>query len=491
MTKSADAAPVAVGSGMWGEIQNHADRRRCYRLVPTGELVAKQRNQLDRLRERARWAGVAPVLDNGEGDVVERDGRYYDIVTYELELDATLAQIVAGPSLEQRLAAVATALRALPGWWGRVEGMIPAGADIAFSHGRPYLLELPAWGVPAVGTLLRAPERIPYLAPEVVRGAAEPDRAADVYALVVTALRCFLEPPSAEPERLLHWAAAGRAEDGPSRLPHWMLQVGAVTDTLAHLRGVLAAGHAERLAADPAEIADRLDHCREGMDPLAAVQRLREERNPERALHLAHTILLTDPSYELLVQAAELSYRDLHSPQPVEAWDLLERAVRLEQGRREAYMTQFALVSRFRRDLAGRLSDAVDPSFAERMDATVRTAFDHLPPDGADGKSAKAHDLAVYLLERGKATDANQAAYEWLTEKGRLAWWRFDLMIDYARSFMLLDRLDEAEAVAEKVRDGLRRVRANQSMGDAEIGAYGHRLNNLRHELRKRREEGS
>jgi len=489
MTTPVEAEPVLVGGGMWGEIHSLPDRRRCYRLVPTDELIAQQRVQLDRLRERARWPGVAPLLENEERDVTERKGHFYDVVTYELELDATLGQVVAGPRPEQRLAAVAAVLRALPGWWGRVEGMIPADADIVFSRGRPYLLELPAWGVPAVGTLLRSPERIPYLAPEIVRGVAGPDRAADVYALTVAALRCFLEVPTAEPERLLHWAATGRPEDGPSRLPHWMQQVGVVTETLAYLRRVLAAGHAERLAIGPAEIADRLDRCRESMDPLAAVRWLRENGNPERALHLAHTILLTDPSYELLVLAAELSYKDLHAPQPLEAWDLLERAVRMQQGRREAYMTQFALVGRFRHDLAGRLSDAVDPSFAERMDATVRTAFDHLPPDGADGKGAKAHDLATYLLERGKAEDANQAAYDWLTKKGRLEWWRFDLMIDYARSFMVLGRLDDADAVAKEVQVGLQRVRANQSMNDAEIGVHGRRLNNLRHDLRRRREE--
>jgi hypothetical protein len=489
MPTPVEAEPVPAGGGIWGEIHSLPDRRRCYRLVPTDELIAKQRVQLDRLRERARWPGVAPLLENEEGDVAEREGHFYDVITYELEMDATLGQVVAGPRPEQRLAAVATVLRALPGWWGRVEGMIPVGADIVFSRGRPYLLELPAWGVPAVGTLLRSPERIPYLASEIVRGVAGPDKAADVYALTVTALRCFLEPPAAEPERLLHWAAAGRPEDGPSRLPHWMRQVGVVTDTLTYLRGVLAAGQDERLAIEPAEIADRLDRCRESMDPLVAVRRLREDGNPERALHLAHTILLTDPSYELLVLAAELSYKDLHSPQPLEAWDLLERAVRMQQGRREAYMTQFALVSRFRQDLARRLSDAVDPSFAERMDATVRTAFNHLPPDGAEGKGAKAHDLAVYLLGRGKAADANEAAYAWLTRTGRLEWWRFDLMIDYARSFMLLDELDKADAVAGQVRKGLQQVRANQSMSDTEISVHGRRLNNLQHDLRRLREE--
>jgi hypothetical protein len=268
-----------------------------------------------------------------------------------------------------------------------------------------------------------------------------------------------------------------------------MHQVGVVTETIVYLRGVLAAGHDERLATDPVDIACQLDRCRESMDPLVAVRELRKDGNPERALHLAHTILLTEPSYELLVLAAELSYKDLHSPQPLEAWDLLERAVRMQQARREAYMTQFALVGKFRHDLARRLSGAVDPSFAERMDATVWTAFDHLPPDGAEGKVSKAHDLTVYLLERGKAEDANRAAHEWLTRTGRLEWWRFDLMLDYARSFMLLDRLDEADAVAETVRRGLQRVRSNQSMNDAEIGIYGNRLNSLRNDLRRLREE--
>ena len=156
------------------------------------------------------------------------------------------------------------------------------------------------------------------------------------------------------------------------------------------------------------------------------------------------------------------SYQERHPSQPLEAWDLLERAVRMQQGRREAYMTQFALVGRFRHDLARLLSDAVDPSFAERMDATVGTAFDHLPPDGAEGKGAKAHDLVVYLLERGQAENANQAAYAWLNMSGRLESWRFDLMIDYARSFMLLGQLDQADAVAATVRQGLERVRANR-----------------------------
>ena len=62
-------------------------------------------------------------------------------------------------------------------------------------------------------------------------------------------------------------------------------------------------------------------------------------------------------------------------------------------------------------------------------------------------------------------------------------------MIDYARSFILLGQLDQADAVAATVQQGLQRVRANQSMKDAKIGVYGHRLNSLRNDLERLREE--
>ena len=62
-------------------------------------------------------------------------------------------------------------------------------------------------------------------------------------------------------------------------------------------------------------------------------------------------------------------------------------------------------------------------------------------------------------------------------------------MIDYARSFMLLDDLDKADAVAEQVRKGLQQVRANQSMSQADISVHGHRLINLQRDLQRLREE--
>ncbi len=81
MPTPVEAEPVPAGGGIWGEIHSLPDRRRCYRLVPTDELIAKQRVQLDRLRERARWPGVAPLLENEEGDVAEREGHFYDVIT--------------------------------------------------------------------------------------------------------------------------------------------------------------------------------------------------------------------------------------------------------------------------------------------------------------------------------------------------------------------------------------------------------------------------
>ncbi|MEV0588015.1 hypothetical protein [Nonomuraea sp. NPDC050310] len=486
MTAAETDEPVPLGQAMWGRLLSAPYRRRCDRLIPAEHLTGDHRAALAARRERARFPGIAPLLA-AEGTEVVRDddGRFNDIVRYEVSIDGTLGQAIDGARPADRLAAVAMALRALPGWWQRVEGMLPGEADIVFSHGNVFLLELPAWGAPPLAALMEVRERIPYLAPEIVRGDGGPDRASDLYALVVMALRCFVELPSAEPGRMLHWAASGSLDELPSRLPLWARDVSAVRDTLSYLRGVLALGREERAVLDPAEVADRLDRCREAMNPLVAVRQIRETGNPEGALHLAYTIRLTEPSYELLVLAGELAYRHLHTPQPMEAWDLLEQAVQLEPGRREAYLAQFDLVNRFARRLAKQLSEAIDPSFAERMDATILRAFEHLPPEGKDERT---HELVVYLLSRGRANLANEVIYGRLMRDDRLHWWLFDLMVDYARSFMALGRHRDAAQIAETARLGLIKVRENRSMSDEKIHGYGRKLSELQRDLHDHRQ---
>lgn len=474
-----------VGVGRRGTLYRAPTRQRCYRLIPGAELSADHRDELKRWQGQPRRSGLAPVVANDAGDDQQHlGGRWYQVVCYETGARHSLADALADPEPANRVDAVIAALRVVPRWWESLgPGMLPMPADIVLTDTGPQLLPLPCWGAPSFTELMAGPERVLHLAPNVARGQVEVGRSEDLFALVVAALRCFGTSPDVDPERLLHRAACAVAPSGErleGRLPAWMRRVGpirAVLDELRELTGLAATG-------DVARLVDRLQRAREAMDPVSAVRSLRDANEPHQALSLARTILVDDPHYDVLVLAATIAYKD--AGLPLEALTLLDRAVRIDPERVEAYAEQMSVIGDLWTTVLALLADAIDDSFTRRLDTTIQTAFGHLT-EAMRREHAPA--MASHLIRQGKLREANVFAYRWLHGDNGLMWWRFDLILAYATTFLLLNRRDEARQIAGVIRQGLRRVRDNRSMDASVIDFYRLLLAQLEEELRDEDED--
>jgi hypothetical protein len=469
-----------AGPGMWGSIYRAPQRRRWYRIIPGDELDADRWSQLGELRNRPRRRDLVPILREGT-DQRQFGGAWYQVVCYETEARQCLADQIVGPDPVGRIAAVATASRALPGWWeAGLTGFIPMPADIVLADDWPLCLPLPSWGPPSIGEIFAEPGRIAHLAPELIRGSGPAGRASDIFTFAVMALRCFTGLDDGDAETLLHRAACAALTSGPSsgsRLPFWMRRmkpIQAAYEKLLELTGPDAEPRAE---ADPLDVADLLDRTRDAMNPLTAVRLLREAGQPRQAVDLAHGVLLDGPSYDALILAARIAGHDLRAP--LEALSLLERAVEADPDRAEAYLEQISIIADGRVGLLGGLAD----SFTQRVDGTIRTAFDKLPPQT---RREQAHEMAGYLIGRDAVAEANTLVHQWLhDEAGTLMWWRLDLMLDYAETFLLLGHLGSARDLATAVKQALGRLRDNRQLPQLEIHENGMRLARLEVRIRE------
>ncbi|MER6689900.1 hypothetical protein [Streptomyces minutiscleroticus] len=471
-----------AGAGWWGSLYRAPHHRRWYRLIPVEELSGRHRSELLAWQARPRRPDLVPVVPTDRSDQRQFAGRWFQVVCYETDARRSLAHAVAEDEPADRIASVAGVLRALPGWCAAVgAGLVALPADVVLAGHRPLLLPLPSWGPPPLGRVLAEPERLAHLTPEAARGLPVGVRPPGLHALLVAALRCFEELPDGEAGRLLQRTACAalftdQRRDG--RLPSWMRRVAPVRDVRRLLRDLTGFDPAAAGAADPLHLADILDTARSAMDPVTAVRARRAEGEARLAVGLAHAALVDRPDYDLLLLAAEIAREDLRDP--LEALSLLERAVQTSSERTEAYAEQLSIIGGLWSVLQGRLAGAIDRSFAERLEATARTAFDRLPPAQ---RRDKAHEMARCLIGQGRLAEANAFVHRWLHDGGTLMWWRFDLMLDYAETFLLLGRTDAAGQVAQEVRAGLGRVRQNGQMPHQEIHRYGMRLADFDHAL--------
>lgn len=475
-----------AGVGWWGTLYRAPRRRRWYRLIPVEEINGEQRSELLAWQTRPRRPDLVPVVPGEQGEQRQLAGRWFQVVCYETDAGRSLADALAGREPAGRVASVADALRALPGWRAAIgPELVPLPADIVLAGHGPLLLPLPAWGAPSLGEVFAEPERLAHLTPEAARGVPAGDRDPGLHALGVAALRCFEEPPDADTERLLQRAAcatvfAPRPRD--SRLPSWMRRVEPVRAVREQLRALTGPRTAGKVNLDPLLLSDALDEARRAMDPVVPVRALRAAGEPRKAVGLAQAALVDRPGYALLLLAAEIAHQDLRDP--LEALSLLERAVQADPERGEAYAAQLSITGGLWSVVQGRLAGATDGSFAHRLLTTARTAFDRLPPGL---RRDHAHEMALCLIGQGELREANAFVHQWLHDGDTLMWWRFDLMLDYAETFLLLGRLDAAEQVADQVRAGLRRVRESGRMTQRDIHRHGMRYADFVRDLHERR----
>lgn len=464
-----------AGVGWWGLLYRAPRRRRWYRLIPVSELDAEQRDGLAAWQSRARRADLVPVLADPLGDQRPLAGHWFQVVCYESDAERSLAEAIEQDGAAERADWVAEVLRAFPGWRAAIgPGLVPLPADVVLAAHRPLLLPLPGWGPPSLEQVFAEPERLAYLTPETARGVAE-EREPGLYALAVAARSCFEALPAGEPGRLLQRAAcavpfADQRRDG--RLPSWMRRVEQVEAVRERLRALT--GPLPETAADPRALAEAMDAASRAMDPLTAARSLQAAGRAREAVGLAHAALVDRPGYRLQLLAAQIARQDLK--EPFEALSLLERAVQADPERAEAREEQLSIISELWSKGSRKVIAAFDGSFATRLDETAGAAFDALPePKRRD----RAHQMVGCLIGQGRLAEANALAHHWLFRGDTLLWANFELMLDYAETFLMLGELDATGQVAEQVRAGLRRVRDGQQLSQAEIHRHGRRLARL------------
>lgn len=487
-----------AGTGWWGSLYRAPRRHRWYRIIPAEDLTAPQRETLDDWLMRPRQSGLVPIVPSSPGELgglrklggqYEFGGRWFQVVCYDTDERRTLADVIDDPRPARRAEAAAAALRALPGWRDSVgPGLTPLPADIILDRRcRPLLLPMPGLGTPPLLRILGAAERAAHLTPEEARGVPPGKRAPDLHALGVAALRCFEALPAIEAGLLLQRAACGTVfthQASDSRIPAWMHRTDPIRAALEQLTSLTGAGEPGPADDDPRRLAGVLESACRAMDPVLAVQSLREAGDPRQALRLAQSILVSEQSYQLLLDAADIAEQDLR--EPLEAWSLLDRAAELDPSRATAHVERLRIVTGICA-VASRLgTGSAGRSFLARLRESAQDAFNHLPPPS---RRAHAHEMTCCLIRTGQLEEANTFAHRWLHDGDTLLWWSFSLMLDYAETFIGLRRLEEAAQVLDGVRWGLDEALEQGKATRREIHPHGQRLGELDRTLLDARNE--
>ena len=462
-----------VGPSSWGNVFRSTSQPSLYRLVSLADAPLELRQRCRDLAHRPRQRSIAPVVEVEQANI---EGRHTFILRYELDPDCSLVDVLVHKDLEARLAYAERTFRSLPLWRDKLHlGLLPMPADIMFVGVTPYYLPIPEGAHPSMADLWEIPERCWYLAPQLVRGldALSWKAHADVYAFGAIVLQCFFELCAIEsaPEALT--LAATGALHSPdrlsSRLPFWLDQLGACENALDVLRRAVHPSPEVRSAVDPTALADELAKCRQGVDPGAAVAKLRLQDRPVEALAVLDDILLEQPGYELFILAGDVAFHDMR--EPLQAIDRYERAIKHSPGKSDAYERQFdaALIM---------IELGLEPP--AQLDKMMQRNYDGAPFD-----ETRELNMARYFLWRNAYQQAEAFVYPRLFEGGQYAWWKFDLALSYAAAKLGSARLDEAEPLLADIKS---RLLAATHIPPEEKYAHGSRLSELEvtlHELRQ------
>ena len=387
-------------------------------------------------------------------------------------------------------------LRALKGWWqwwgglNHSEGRGPLlvlPADIVFYRQKtPYLLPLPYWQLPEIGDVFSEPARGLYFAPELVRIDSRRDLGNSVdmwenldrYAMGAILLQCFhIMPKNKDGSAMLELVANGsifHKSRLQSSLPFWLERADATKQAKAAVYKLIAVDAKQRRIINLQTLADELAAYRLRMDPYVAAVELRDNGRPFEAFSLIQDILLTEESDELLILAAEIAAQLL--ARPLEAVDLLERAINNNPQCTEAYSTQFKILSAA--DHLIPLSDLIkkQSNTGAQIDEKIYRDFQHMP---VEEQQALETIMADYLLWRQKWDAAAKFIYPRLFDEGKPLWHKYELNLSYACALLGLKALNNAHSQLSNIRLKLEEALNRKSITGDEAQFYGYQLQSL------------
>ena len=471
-----------IGISMRGWIYRSSHSGKYGRLLLVEDVPLECRNKIQEWMNTATPAGVARI---SEARYLPGSDEFY-LVCYQTSAGtSTYANLLATAGPQERLAAALRVMRQVS-VWHKVLGspILPMPADIIFAtDGSPLLLPFPPFNLPRIDAIFAEPERGLYLAPEVVLGRADKDgNALDTYTTGILMMQSFRKlPAQLEPTLVLTRAANGSlisSQPEMSLLPFWMERVRATKMALTIIRRLLSPDSAIRRDIKLEKEYSTLESCISGMAGYPAVQEMRQNNQSESAFALLQDVLIFEESYELLLLGSQIVGSDLQ--RPLAALDLLERAIKLDPARPEAYRAhlEFLIESPLNQQMVDLFRG--NSSLADDFDVSVDRDIALL---GGTIKGALEENLAIFLVWRGQSMRALNFIYPRLFENGNFAFWKFHLNLLYAEALMGGGMLDEAEKQLESIQKGLILVTQNKTFQTTEIHKWGGQMDNLRRKL--------
>ena len=472
-----------IGIAMWGWVYKAVDAPYMARLLPIEDVREKEkRAKITDCINRPRQPQVVPIVDTQQ---IKLDGHFYFYIGYEFDPDGTWEELIENEDPILRLQYAAKVLQAIPFWWNLGHaGNIPMTRDIVLLDGTPFLLPLPLQDWPRLESLFIEPERIRFLAPELICSFASlvRDRNISLYAICVCILRCFYNfDDIADAGGLLARAASGNIftkTNLKSRIPFWMEKV----DQVHALRDrLLQAVHPDpriRSVIDPGQMAAMLEANGRYLNPEMVIDTLRRSGRSQDAINLLQDILIEHYTYDFLLKGAQIAWTDL--AKVIEAISFYDQAISVKPDNREAYKEQLELIlnntidvviSFFSNDI-----NAQD-SVLEKLDQLVFRDFSHLPDED---QKVLLNEVGQYFLTRQHYDKISQLVYAHLFDaEGHFLWWEFSRTLLYAEALVGMGRNVEARPFVAAIKEKLIWVRKEQRMPETEIQQYGATLAQL------------
>ncbi len=461
-----------VGPSFWGSVYRSEASSALCRLLPIERVPLAARQSIRRWTERQDRAPGPRVARIFEATQLVTGGAY--LLRYGVDGGRTLLDVAADPDPEARLACAIQLLEAFPGWAEALgPGWLPMPADVAVTaDGTPCLLPMPNRWAPDVTAVMAEPARAWYLAPELVRGRSGPTECSDRYAFGMVLLGCFAALRPEQPAELLLQVATGTARAEGSTLgslPLWLERLDATRKLHGAVAELLVDDPATRCRCDLDELRERLSALLPWTEPKRAIVRLLEGgRLPEAMVVLQDALLESEP-YDLLLLGGSLSAQ---LGRPLQAVDLLERAVAGEPGRAEAYEEQLRILLGEGRS-AARGWGARAPDRGDRLVHMVERDFERLP---AEAQAAVEQQVADYLLSWGRCRQACAFIHPRLFAQGKYLWWKFAMNIPYAEALAGDEREEEAKELIGEIESGFERVLRSGAMTKLQVRPYQRRL---------------
>lgn len=440
-----------TGPSMWGYVYSGGNQPCYFKLIPIEDVYdlekkVRIKNQID----TPRYSNIAHIIEVDE-IMLENESAFY-CICYEVS-GKSFVDLINSADHKERLACLGKLLASMSKWWGNVyEGFLPMPADFVIAGGELVLMGIPCLSdLPRMVTLFEEPERILYLAPEIICGNDDLNtrRNIDIYACGIIAMKCIFNfCIELDPATLINKIANSSLLERDNltfRLPYRLEKISFLKEYINEIQKAVHADKITRSTVDLLKTAGVVRSITVDMEPLKVVDILRQTKKFREALDFLEDAMLNIPNNEFLFLAAKIAYDDLKLI--FEAIDYYERAINRFPDNKEAYSRQLSIVLKELPDLMEKRNISND-----RLDAIIQRNFFMLTKYFQ--KDYLIDTVNYFILSRNYDTAA-KALFPHLYENDVFLWWEFSRTLLYTTILAYQGRIKESSDFLKMIRHKL------------------------------------